>query len=83
MRLDFLARVGQNRSNEREDEMTHSDNSLILLLRQGWRGDTGEALMREAADRIEALNVKTLDEFDTGCTEDCGDDCWVDHRGEQ
>jgi hypothetical protein len=23
------------------------------------------------------------DEFDTGCTDECADDCMADHRGEQ
>lgn len=35
--------------------MAHSDESLVKLLREGWRGDTAANLMREAADRIEVL----------------------------
>ncbi len=37
--------------------MTHDDASLTKLLREGWRGDTAADLMREAADRIEALHA--------------------------
>jgi hypothetical protein len=24
-----------------------------------------------------------VDEFDTGCTDECGEDCMADHRGEE
>ncbi|MDR6867511.1 hypothetical protein J2Y69_002115 [Microbacterium resistens] len=34
---------------------THVDETLVRLLRQGWRGETATDLMREAAARIEAL----------------------------
>jgi len=37
--------------------MTHSDETLVKLLREGWRGDTATDLMREAADRIDRLHV--------------------------
>lgn len=35
----------------------HSDEILVKLLREGWRGDTATDLMREAADRIERLHA--------------------------
>lgn len=35
--------------------MTHNDETLVKLLREGWRGDTATDLMREAAGRISAL----------------------------
>lgn len=38
--------------------MTHDDENLVKLLRQGWRGDTADDLMREAADRIESLRER-------------------------
>lgn len=37
--------------------MTHDDETLTKLLREGWRGDTATELMREAADRIDRLHV--------------------------
>ena len=43
--------------------MTHSDETLVSLLRSGWRGATATDLMREAADRIEQLH-SGVDEFD-------------------
>lgn len=36
---------------------THPTDTLMKLLRQGWRGDTATDLMREAADRIEQLST--------------------------
>lgn len=35
--------------------MTHSNETLTRMLREGWRGDTASDLMTEAADRIRAL----------------------------
>lgn len=35
----------------------HKPETLLELLRQGWRGDTATELMREAADRIELLTT--------------------------
>lgn len=27
--------------------------------------------------------LEEVDEFDTGCTDECGEDCMADHRGEE
>lgn len=35
--------------------MTHDDETLVKLLREGWRGETESDLMAEAADRIKTL----------------------------
>lgn len=37
--------------------MTHNDERLVKLLREGWRGETATDLMREAAARIETLHT--------------------------
>lgn len=53
--------------------MTHDDASLIKMLKEGWRGDTATDLMREAADRIQALSAareRVRDVF-PGATDPC------------
>lgn len=53
--------------------MTHDDASLTKMLKEGWRGDTATDLMREAADRIQALSAtgeRVRDVF-PGATDPC------------
>ncbi|MDR6868477.1 hypothetical protein J2Y69_003093 [Microbacterium resistens] len=77
---------------------THVDETLVRLLRQGWRGETATDLMREAAARIEALtsapdrpNRSEDDEFAPGeCdgSSTCSapihvHGCYAPHRSDQ
>lgn len=48
----------------------HKPETLLKLLRQGWRGDTATDLMREAADRIELHRTAQLDRLVTTLSAD-------------